>query len=187
MTYFDYIQNAIPKITELLKGELGDYLKVINIKKGDYLLKPGQICDSYYFVEEGILRSFYLKEEKEIISTFTFPNDIVTIFKSTVRHEPSNEYIQAITDCSVLQIKVSVYEQLKSKNPDLQEIENIFFVAYTLWLEERLFSLQFHSAQERYKFLCDNYKIYINNIPLTYIASYLGITIETLSRIRAAQ
>jgi len=187
MTYFDYIQKAIPKIEALLNGEVEDYIRVINLKKGDYLLKAGQICDSYYFVQTGILRSYYLKEYKEIISTFTFPNDIVTIFKSTVMHEPSNEYIQAITDCSALKIKVIDYEQLKLKNTDLQDVENIFFIAYALWLEERLFTIQFHTAQERYKFLFDNYKIYINNIPLTYIASYLGITIETLSRIRANQ
>lgn len=185
MNYQQIIEKAASNLDLLLKGDLKDHVQLVFLKKNDYLLRPGEICRSYFFLQKGIMRSYYLKDGVEITSSFTFPNDVATIYRSIVLEEPSKEYLQAITDCAVYQMRVNDFDHLKEQYPVLSELEKCFTQAYTLLLEERMFSIQFQTARERYKHLLDNYPGLIQSIPLKYIASYLGITIETLSRVRA--
>jgi CRP-like cAMP-binding protein len=185
MNYEKYIEKASEHLDMLLKTDLKDYIQLSTFKKNELLLSQGDICRYYLFLKEGITRSFYIKDGTEITSNFTFPNDVSTVFRSLVLQEPSNEYIQAITNCAVYQMKISDFAELKNQHPVLKKVEKIFITAYTMQLEERLFSVQFHTAVERYSYLMEHYPQYLRFIPLKYIASFLGVTIETLSRVRA--
>jgi hypothetical protein len=82
-------------------------------------------------------------------------------------------------------MKASDFDKIMSKNPYIQKMKDILTSGYALLLEERLHSIQFCTAKERYNFMLEKYPHLIQQIPLTYIASYLGISLETLSRIRA--
>lgn len=165
--------------------EAEKYLELLSISKSDCLLKEGSVCNYYYFVEEGILRNFYTKKGIEVTTGFTFPNDVATNFRSSLLKKESDETIQAVVDSKVYRMSIQDFEMIKDKYPELREIRETLTSAYVLLLEERLHSIQFCTAAERYRFLLENNSYILKQIPLTYIASYLGVTLETLSRIRA--
>lgn len=185
MNYASYKEQIIPKLKLLLNTDMKDYIQVVTLRRNDFLVEEGDFCKCYYFVSEGILRNYYIKNGVEITTNFDLPDDIATNYTSIVLEQRSISYIQAITNATVYKMKVSDFEILKKQNPLIQEIKDALVSSYVLLLEERLYSLQFCTASERYDFLIQKYPYYIQNIPLTHIASYLGISLETLSRIRA--
>jgi CRP-like cAMP-binding protein len=154
------------------------------LKKDEYLLREGEYCKNINYIKSGIFRNFYLKEGTEVITSFAFPSDISTILRSVLLNEPSREYIQAITDCEIFSISVENYLGLKTKYPVIEKMDAKITQLYALMLEERIFSLKFHTAAQRYQLLLLREAQIVKHVPLTYIASYLGITLETLSRIR---
>jgi CRP-like cAMP-binding protein len=186
---YDNYNYQIKKIfSEISKLSEQEHRKIFNYKiykRHSYLLKEGEYCQNINYLKTGILRNFYLKDGNEIISSFTFPDEISTILHSILQNEPSRENIQAITDCEVITISIDDYQKLKIKYSKIEELDIKITQFYALILEERLFSMKFHTAIERYQMLLKREPMVVKNIPLTYIASYLGISIETLSRIRA--
>jgi len=185
MRYQEYIKDAADILNQLIKEDIADFIEIVSLKKNEVILSQGDICKYYYFVKKGILRSYFIKNGKEITTNFTFANDVSTIYNSAVSQIPSEEYIHAITPCDVYKIRIADFNKLKKQLLSLSELENIFISSYVLQLEERLFMMQSRSASERYLNLMAEQPQYIMKIPLKYIASYLGITLETLSRIRA--
>lgn len=185
------IQNHKDKIIWMLKNlleiEMKEYIRMVSLKKNDFLVREGEVCHYYYFVLEGILRNYYIKDGTEITTNFDFPNDIAANFTSLVLQKKSIGYIQAMTDCKIYRMKASDFDEIKVQNPLMQEIKEMLVSGYVILLEERLYSLQFCTAAERYHFMVERYPHFLRQIPLTYIASYLGISLETLSRIRAKQ
>ncbi len=180
-----YKDEIIPMLKLLLETEMKEYIQLVSLKKNDFLLKEGEVCHYYYFVLEGILRNYYIKDGTEITTNFDFPNDIATNFTSLMLQQKSMGYIQGMTACKIYRMKASDFDELKVQNPLMQQIKEILVSGYVILLEERLYSLQFCTAAERYHFMMERYPHYLQQIPLTYIASYLGISLETLSRIRA--
>jgi CRP-like cAMP-binding protein len=153
--------------------------------KGDYLLRAGEVCRYSYFIEKGLARKFYLKDGVEITTDFSFPDDILVSFRSYTLQQPGREYIQVLADSTVQQTDYLAFQRLKWTHKKLLEIDLLLTEYYAMWLEERLYNLQFHTAAERYGQLLDTQPHLVQQVPLSYIASYLGITLETLSRIRA--
>lgn len=172
-----------------LEGEtlaaLEDVAKVKTYKKGDFLLYQGEVCRYSFWIESGIARKFYLNEGKELTTEFLFENDLAVAFSSYVTQEPSMEFIQAMTDVSVSSIDKSAFQRIKTKFPQLIELDLLMTEYYTMWLEKRLFDFHTLDASTRYAQLLRDQPNMIKQIPLTYISSYLGISLETLSRIRA--
>jgi CRP-like cAMP-binding protein len=154
-------------------------------KKGDYLLQQDQICKNSYFIEDGIARKFYLNDGKEITTELYFKDDLAVSFDSYCLQKPSREYIQAITDIRVSQTDYLAFQNAKKDFPKLIELDLMMNEYCVMWLEDRLFQFHTLDASGRYLKIIKEHSHIIQNIPLTYIASYLGISLETLSRIRA--
>lgn len=154
--------------------------------KGSYLLRSGDICRNSFLLVEGAARKFYVTESgKDVTTEFYFPDDLAVSLQSYTLQEPSREFIQALAETVVLMIDYAEFQKLKIVHPKLVELDLMLVEYYAMWLEERLF--QFHSfdAAERYRQLLVNQPEFVQKINLTYIASYLGVSLETLSRIRA--
>lgn len=164
---------------------LNSISQIKTFKKGDFLLQQGEICNSSFHLEEGILRKFYLNDGKEITTEFFFKGNIAISFESYALQKPSREFIQALTDGVVSQIDFVAFQQAKQKHTKLLELDLLLTEYYTIWVENRLFEFHTRDATQRYMDLIEKQPHIIQNIPLTFIASYLGISIETLSRIRA--
>ena len=154
-------------------------------KKGDFLLQQDQICKNSYFIAEGIARKFYLNDGKEITTELYFADDLAVSYYSYCMQKPSREYLQALTDITVSQTDYSAFEKVKKNYPKLIELDLMMNEYCVMWLEDRLFQFHTMDATARYQKILTEHSHIIQNIPLTYIASYLGISLETLSRIRA--
>jgi CRP-like cAMP-binding protein len=184
-TYLDKINQFI----SALRPEVKQALEAANItkhfKKGDYLLRNGEVCHNSYWIEKGVLRKYYLAGEKEISTELLFENDLAISMRSYTLQTVSNECIQALDDSSVFSTSHARFQQSKKQFPELIQLDLLLTEYYALWLEERLFRFHTMDATTRYRLLLQEHPEMIQKVQLTYIASYLGISLETLSRIRA--
>lgn len=186
------MQQHIDKIKTLVKSFDNATLKALNeisyaktYSKGDYLLKADSVCSNSYWVENGAVRKFYVHNNREITSEFYFKDDIAISFDSYTLQKPSREYIQAITDVTVNVTDYTSFQFQKTKHSQLRELDFLMTEYYALWLEEKVFELHTQNATQRYKALLTKSPHVIQQVQLTQIASYLNVSLETLSRIRA--
>jgi CRP-like cAMP-binding protein len=154
-------------------------------KKGDFLLRQDQICKKSYWIEKGVARKYYLNDGKEITTELYFDNDIAVSFDSYCLQKPSREFIQVLTDTTISQTDFVAFQTAKKQFPKLATLDLMMTEYYAMWLEDRLFQFYTMDATSRYQKLIEDHPHIIQNIPLTFVASYLGISLETLSRIRA--
>jgi CRP-like cAMP-binding protein len=155
------------------------------IKKGDYLLRQDEICKKSFWIEKSVARKYYLHDGKEITTELYFDNDVAVSFDSYCLQKPSKEFIQVLADTTISQTDYDAFQKAKLEYPKLAILDLMLTEHYAMWLEDRLFQLHTMDATTRYKKLLAEHAIIVQNVPLTYIASYLGISLETLSRIRA--
>ena len=153
-------------------------------KKGDHFLIQGQRSSSYFLLEKGLLRAYFFKNDKEVNSWFGGENEIFGSIIPTYTLLPSFENIQFLEDSSVFSISSEDLNELYVQFPELNAIGRKIAEEVCIILEERIFSLHTQSATERYESLITKTPFIIRRVSLGHIASYLGITQETLSRIR---
>lgn len=184
MNFFSYLESLIP-VSGPLKKELKAVCRKKTIPKGESVITIGERCTDIYFIEQGLVRGFYFNEDKEITHWFAQDGEFATCFYSFISKEPSPENIQTLEACELVQIPYSDLQNLYTGFPETERIGRLLTEAYYLKLENRLLSLQFKTAKERYANLVNTNPSLLQRASLGQIASYLGITQETLSRIRA--
>lgn len=172
-----------------LDGGTMEALEAISVsksfKKGALLLKPGEVCQWSYQILDGIARKYYLNEEKQISTELYFEGDIAISFGSYALQNPSTEYIEALTEVKVSATNYYAFQEAKAKYPKLMELDIMLLEYYGLWIEERMLQLRTLSAKQRYNLILQQSPNILKHVPLGIVASYLGISLETLSRIRA--
>ena len=154
--------------------------------KGELILKEGDTCRDIYWVAKGLVRQFYYKNEKELTEYMTTENSIVMSIESLFKEEPSRQQIQALEPTILFALPKAALEREAVRNVNIQML-------YRKILEESLIisqvhadMLRFESAQERYAKLVKRSPQLVLRAPLVYIASYLQMTPETLSRVRTS-
>ncbi|HCW07859.1 MAG TPA: Crp/Fnr family transcriptional regulator [Cytophagales bacterium] len=160
-------------------------LRKIELTKGSFLITEGKTCDHVYFLEHGCLRGYYNLDGKEITYWLAFENNFVTSFFSFISRKPSIEFIQLIEDSVLYSIDYTKLQTLYQKHGDIERMGRIMLERYYVMLEERFLANHFKEAKDRYENLIEKSPHILQRVPLGYIASYLGITQETLSRIRS--
>lgn len=154
-------------------------------KKGDLLLRQNEICRKSFLVIKGVARKYYLNDGKEITTELYFENDLAISFDSYTLQQPSREFIEALTDVTVSITHYQAFQDAKKEFPKLLTLDLMLAEYYGMWVENRLFQFHTMTATERYLDILHKSSHIVQTIPLTIIASYLGISLETLSRIRA--
>ena len=157
----------------------------VTFSKNDCLVTEGKICRHLYFLERGALRGFYNLDGKDITHWFAFEDDFVTSFHSFITQEPAVENIQLLEGSILWSISKDSLTKLMNQYQEIERLVRIVYEKYYIRLEERFVNAQFKSASERYQSLLMQSPHIIERVPLGYIASYLGISQETLSRIRS--
>lgn len=156
-----------------------------SLPKSNFFIKEGQSCNEVAFVLSGLLRSFYVSDKgDEFTYCITFPNNFMTAYSSLITEQITVENIQAITDTELLIISKQTIDKLAAENQNWMRFQKIIAEFQYLELENRIFQLQQNNAEQRYIALIENQPKYIQNIPLLYLASYLGVSQRHLSRIR---
>lgn len=173
------------ELTENLKVELSNRLKPIVFRKGELILDANRICTESYFISKGIMRTYYLKEGKEISEFFSTSNEWVNSPKSFIQQKKDIYYIDAIENIEAYFINVNDLVYLFNNFPEMERYARLSMGSVFGHLMERIASLRFTSAKEKYNHFRETYSDIYHRIPLGMVASYLGITQETLSRIRA--
>lgn len=179
-----HLINYAPLSAEA-QNALQDAFEKKTISKNEYLLSEGQVCRQLYFLEKGALRGFYNLDGKEITHWFGFEKDFVTSFHSFITQEPAVENIQLLEGCILWSISKETLTALFNKYHEIERLVRIAYEKYYIRLEERFVNAQFKTATERYENLLQQTPHILERVPLGCIASYLGISQETLSRIRS--
>ncbi|MFK7935385.1 MAG: Crp/Fnr family transcriptional regulator [Saprospiraceae bacterium] len=159
--------------------------KTFHFPKGKYLLKSGQTSQYLYFVKTGIGKVFYLKDGKEIIDWISDEGNLLTSVASFLTQTPSVHYVKLIEDAELIGISYTDLERLFAEHHELERLGRKLTIMALVQLQNRINSMQFESAKKRYEDFLDRYPNCINRISLGDLASFLGMTQVTLSRVRA--
>jgi CRP-like cAMP-binding protein len=155
------------------------------VERNTYLLKAGEICEYLYFIRKGVVRGFIKDGPKEITTWITAENEIVSSIRGFDTQKPATEYIQAIEDCELVGAHYNTLQYLYDHHMEMNIVGRKLLEQYYCDAEERAFICRIPNASKRYRHFLETKGDLANRIPLKYVASYLGITIETLSRIRS--
>lgn len=155
-----------------------------NIPKGKYLLRNGEICENIYFVKKGLLRGFIQEEDRETTIWFASENEMVATIRSFLLQIATVENVQAVEDCELLAISFSDLNKLYQKYPSFNIIGRKITEFNYISADNRAYITRLHNAEKKYELFLESYSHLANRLQVTYVASFLGITIETLSRIR---
>ena len=157
----------------------------LELKKEDYFSEAGKIAKQVGFIVEGILRiCYYDNKGQEITKYFIDENNFVVDLHSFDDKVPSSEYVQAVTDCQLLVFSQQNWEEIANTIVDWENIVNKIVKKSLIQKIERRSPLVSEDATARYRAFMEKYPQLLNRIPLSYLASYLGITQSSLSRIR---
>lgn len=154
------------------------------LKRSEVLLSEGEVCNAFYFVEKGYLRTAYNKDGQRININFTLEGAFASNLKSFKTRTPSELSIEAGENSTVLIFPRSVLKTKENPSPELLLFSRRLLMDLMLTLEEHSHLFVTHSPAERYAWIEKNNPDLLQRVPLTQLASYLGITRETLSRIR---
>lgn len=160
--------------------------KRIELSKGEYFIRMGRVADKIAFIESGLVRIYAEAEsaEKEITQWVSSSGYFITELSSFVFQKPSRLHLQALEDCILFCIDKSTHQHLCDTVPEWNELDKKFIAKCFVMLEDRIFSHLYMSAEERFKQLMKDQPDLFNKAPLQYLASMLGMTPETLSRMR---
>ncbi len=179
-----FIQNVFPVSTSKAEQIAGNY-KAKEIAKNDFILKAGSVCSVSYFIEEGLVRAYTYDLEGNDVTTAFYPeNTYATDMFSFFKQVPSGEYMQALTDCKTWRLTFEDMQDSFHNIPEFREFGRSNIIDNYGLLKQRILSSLHETADERYANLISTSPSILQNAPLKYIASYLGITDTSLSRIR---
>jgi CRP-like cAMP-binding protein len=155
-----------------------------DFRKKEVLQEPGTVSDQIYFVEKGIARTFYYKGGKEVTFWIAGENEFLGSLGSFFSRTPSNKFVETLEDCTLWIFDYHKLEQLYSNSKELERMGRLFASHGITILEQKFDDFHTLGAKERYDALVKKHPKILQEVSLGIIASYLGITQETLSRIR---
>jgi len=175
-SYFDVTEADMSEIISLFQPAV--------LRKGEYFSKAGKPCDKMSFIQSGFLRVYVSVEDKEVTQWISSGGSLITDLSSFTFRTPSRWDIQALTDVELHTIHREDYDGIVKRVAGWPEIERRFIIQCFVIMENRIFGHLSMPAEQRYSAFFNENKELFNQVPLQYIASMLGMTPETFSRIR---
>jgi len=183
-----YYFNKWVRLSQEEEELILSYFEPVSVKKKKELLEAGEVCKYIYFITRGCLRSYFVDEKgNEHIYQIRMDNSWISDLQSFFSQSPTKYFLEAIDDSQLLRISYNQLEELYNKVPKLERYFRILFQKAYINALERLNSTMWDSAIDRYNEMLREHPDMFQRVPLVYIASYLGITPESLSRIRKEQ
>jgi CRP-like cAMP-binding protein len=182
------LEKAITSISSLSSDSRNVFLnawKYWQVPKDHVLLREHTVSDYIYFIQKGIARIYYYKNEKEITEWIAMDEQFFLSITSFFQRTPSHLIIQTIESAEVYGIHYNDFIALADKYHDVERLLRKMVTGSLIISQQRMDSIQFETAQQRYNGLLKNSPNIVQRVPLSYIASFLGVTLETLSRIRS--
>ncbi|MES2417840.1 MAG: Crp/Fnr family transcriptional regulator [Bacteroidota bacterium] len=183
--------NHLKKYISLTDEELqilSTYVKASKVNKKTFLLEDGQICKANYFVEQGLLRMFFINDKGvEQVTQFALENWWMSDYMSLMMQSPSQFYIQAVEDTEIIVIAHHVEEDLFKELPQLERYFRIVIQRAYAAAQMRVKYFHDYSKEENYRVFVGLFPEFVQRIPQYMLASYLGLTPEYLSELRKKQ
>jgi CRP/FNR family transcriptional regulator, anaerobic regulatory protein len=175
----------IYELSELCKEHLRKVTKIKKVKKGEILLRPGEVCRHLYFIKKGLLRCFYILREEEITDWFFWEGRTVVSVRSWYTQTVAEDFIQAIEDCELYLISYDDLEYAYQNFLELNYIGRVLTAEYLLIWHSLAQNTRLLDAAERYQLILERQPEMLQRVPLRHLATWLNMTPETLSRIRS--
>jgi CRP-like cAMP-binding protein len=180
----ELISNNYFELTNEAKIDFSQISNFCTVEIGTQIVKEGQSADKMYFIAKGGARAYYLKDGKDISDWFAFENEFICSINSFFLNIPSPHFIEIIEPSILIEITKSSIIQLSDKHRSFDRLSKTIVTNTLINLQQRIELSQFETAQQKYDNLLKIKPHITQRVQLTHIASYLGITLETLSRIR---
>lgn len=181
---FKHFEKYI-RLSDALRQELADRIVLQAFEKGDLVHDADKVCTKSFFIQKGLLRTYFIKDGKEITEYFSAENEWVNSPRSFMQQQLDIYFIDALepTDCFCLHVRDLVF--LFDHFSEMERYARLSMGTVFGHYMDRITSMRFTSAKEKYAHFCETYRDIYHRIPLGMVSSYLGIAQETLSRIRA--
>lgn len=179
--------NAFEKLPDDVRVAIELATIQMEFPKKHILLKKGNVCQYLYYIQKGLARNYYEEENKELTNDISIDDDLLVSFSSFISRKPSLETIELLEDTVLYAIHYNDLQKLYEQFPAMERIGRMIAEHYYNSLALKNYRLKFSNSTERYEFLFQNKIEIIKRTPIGIIASYLGMSIETLSRIRSKQ
>jgi len=174
------------EVTTDLEEAIRSTFKTEHIQKKVVFEKAQQVCRKLYFISTGCLRTYYYaKGDKQVSSWFYTEKQFVTSWSSFYGNQVSFEYLETLEECELYSIDVTDFQNLIRKHPTFERFARLLVEEQMVFLDTYFKGYMFLSAKERYELLLSYFPAIELRVGLGQIASFLGISIETLSRIRS--
>lgn len=181
------IQQKYATLSTECINELIGQLKIRSFKKNEIFVKEGQFSKKAYFIITGSARAYYYKDDKDVTDWFAFESEFICPIVSLFSNKPSPHYLQTLEDSTLAEISKETLDELTKTHRELEKLMCAIITETMLKQQKRISSILFYSAEDKYKQLLQEYPNILSRIALTHIASHLGMTLETLSRVRKLQ
>lgn len=178
------IDQKYAPLSEACKTDIKNCVLIKHYTQAETLVRQDQYADKLYFIIQGGVKIFYLKNGKEVVDWFAFEHEFFNAIVSFFQNVPSPHYVKALEDTSCLEMSREDVFRLSAQHHCFETLARIAVTKTMLRLQRRVVSLQFETAQQKYLLLLEEREDILQRLSLTEISSYLGITLETLSRIR---
>lgn len=184
------LEKAVSAISLLSPETMNVYLdawQYWSVPKDYFLLREKEVSDYIYFIKKGVARIYYRKNEKEITEWIALDEQFFLSITSFFSRTPSHLIIHTLEVSEVYGIHHNDFMRLADEYHEIEKLLRKMVTASLILSQIRMDSIQFETAQQRYERLINQSPQIIQRVPLSYIASFLGVTLETLSRIRSAK
>ena len=187
--HFNFISflKQFGELPDEVAVEIEKIVKRKEFPKKHILLKKGKVCNYLYFVEKGLARNYFEEGDKELTNDIMLEGDLLVSFSSFISREPSIETIELLEDSVLYAIHYDDLQKLYKNFPVMEHIGRMIAEHHYNALSTKSYRLKFSNTTERYQYLFENKIEIVKRVPIGIIASYLGMSIETLSRIRSKQ
>lgn len=172
-----FSDQSIEKFASLLERR--------EFQKDEIILSEGQVSRYMYIIERGIIRQFYYKDGRNITEHFSCEGDIATCIESLFQQKPTKLSIEAIEPSVIYLLDYRKWENLCDKHSDINQLYRAIFEYKLIVSQQKADSWRFENSHERYERFCREYPLVTKRASIAHIASYLLMTPETLSRVRA--
>ena len=184
MTELEQYLRAYTGISDEDMSTLVSYFRITTMEKGDFFVKAGRVCDKLSFQSSGLIRSYAAHGEKEVTQWISSKGYFITDLNGIISDQPSRFNVRALTHSELYTISKKDYLNLAKAIPAWPSLERILITRCFGFLETRIFALLSMTAEEQYKYLLGQNPELFTQVPLKYLASMMGMTAESLSRVR---
>lgn len=181
--FIDYIKRYV-NLTKEIENEIKNLILIEETPKGHLLLKEGKVCERLYFISKGTLRTYHYQDGKDITYWIYPENSVITSWHSYILRKPASEYIETTEDSVLISLSYNQWQELYLKYPKLERFGRLILEEQMSLLDDFFKGYYFLTAKEKYELLINAFPSITQRANLGHIASMLGISQETLSRIR---